>query len=95
MNHKDFMTKRQAEEKMQCLREVFDVVRLVDGKMLKERSECLENIEPCQCYSVWHKQEPCENCISIHALEGKTQASKLEFMDADIFQVFARYVEIA
>lgn len=94
MNHKDFMTKRQAEEKMECLREVFDVVRLVDGKMLKERSECLENIEPCQCYSVWHKQEPCENCISIHALEGKTQASKLEFMDSDIFQVFARYVEI-
>lgn len=94
MNHKDFMTRRQAEEKMECLREVFNVVRLVDGEMLKERAECIENMEPCKCYSVWNKNQPCENCISMDALEGKTQASKLEFMDSEIFQVFARYVEI-
>ena len=34
---KDCMTMEQAEQKMECLREVFSIVRLVDGEMLEKR----------------------------------------------------------
>ena len=35
---KDCMTMEQAEQKMECLREVFSIVRLVDGEMLEKRA---------------------------------------------------------
>lgn len=89
MNHKDFMTKRQAEEKMECLREVFDVVRLVDGKMLKERSECLENIEPCQCYSVWNKQEPVRTAYQFMHWKAKHRHQNLNSW----ILIFSRYLQ--
>ena len=46
------------------------------------------------CNDFWNKNCPCENCVSLKAFEGKTQKTKLEFMDSDIYQVTARYVEI-
>lgn len=94
---KDCMTMEQAEQKMECLREVFSVVRLVDGEMLCKREEQgkdADTMDMCQCYSFWNKVKPCENCISMKSLKEKKQASKLEFLDSDIFQVFSRYVEI-
>ena len=93
----DCMTMEEAERKMECLREVFSVVRLVDGEMLKRRKEQKKDVKTmdmCECYSFWNKSKPCENCISMKSLEEKKQASKLEFLDSDIFQVFSRYVEI-
>ena len=94
---KDCMTMEQAEQKMECLREVFSVVRLVDGEMLRKREEQgqdADTMDMCQCYSFWNKMKPCENCISLKSLKEKKQASKLEFLDSDMFQVFSRYVEI-
>lgn len=94
---KDCMTMEQAEQKMECLREVFSIVRLVAGEMLEKRAEHsadADAMEMCQCYSFWNKAKPCENCISMKSLREKKQAAKLEFLDSDIFQVFSRYVEI-
>ena len=94
---KDCMTMEQAEQKMECLREVFSIVRLVDGEMLEKRAEHsadADAMEMCQCYSFWNKAKPCENCISMKSLREKKQEAKLEFLDSDIFQVFSRYVEI-
>ena len=91
------MTMEQAEQKMECLREVFSIVRLVAGEMLEKRAEHsadADAMEMCQCYSFWNKAKPCENCISMKSLREKKQAAKLEFLDSDIFQVFSRYVEI-
>ena len=42
----------------------------------------------------WNKDKRCENCISLKALEEKKQTSKIEFLDSDMYQVFARYLEI-
>ena len=39
MNKQDQMTMQEAERKMESLREVFQVVRLVDGKMLMDREK--------------------------------------------------------
>ena len=69
---KDCMTMEQAEQKMECLREVFSIVRLVDGEMLEKRAEHsadADAMEMCQCYSFWNKAKPCENCISMKSLD--------------------------
>ena len=91
------MTMQEAENKMEVLREIFDVVRLLKGSDLQaagmERKLAgRENL--CQCYAFWNKDKRCENCISLKALNEKKQTSKIEFLDSDMYQVFVRYLEI-
>ena len=91
------MTMQEAENKMEVLREIFDVVRLLKGSDLQtdgmeNKLEGEKNL--CQCYAFWNKDKRCENCISLKALEEKKQTSKIEFLDSDMYQVFARYLEI-
>ena len=97
MNKQDQMTMQEAERKMESLREVFQVVRLVDGKMLmdlEKRINAGDLSETCQCYSFWKKDKECENCSSLLALKEQTQKIKFEFLDLQVFQVISRYVEI-
>ena len=96
MNKQDQMTMQEAERKMESLREVFQVVRLVDGKMLMDREKRInagDLSETCQC-SFWKKDKECENCSSLLALKEQTQKIKFEFLDLQVFQVISRYVEI-
>ena len=91
------MTMQEAENKMEVLREIFDVVRLLKGSDLQAvgmESKLAGRINLCQCYAFWNKDKRCENCISLKALEEKKQTSKIEFLDSDMYQVFARYLEI-
>ena len=81
---KDCMTMEQAEQKMECLREVFSIVRLVDGEMLEKRAEHsadadADAMEMCQCYSFWNKAKPCENCISMKSLREKNRQRSWNF----------------
>lgn len=97
MNKQDQMTMQEAERKMESLREVFQVVRLVDGKMLMDREKRInagDLSETCQCYAFWQKDKECENCSSLLALKEQTQKVKFEFLDSQVFQVISRYVEI-
>ena len=97
MNKQDQMTMQEAERKMESLREVFQVVRLVDGKMLMDREKRInagDLSETCQCYSFWKKDKECKNCSSLLALKEQTQKIKFEFLDLQVFQMISRYVEI-
>lgn len=97
MNERYKMTRQEAEEKMESLSEVFQVVRLIDGKILREReknTEADQFSEMCQCYDFWEKGKECDNCISLLALKEKSQRVKLEFLGSQVFQVMSRYVEI-
>lgn len=97
MNKQDQMTMQEAERKMESLREVFQVVRLVDGKMLMDREKRInagDLSETCQCYTFWKKVKECKNCSSLLALKEQTQKIKFEFLDSQVFQVISRYVEI-
>ena len=91
------MTMQEAENKMEVLREIFDVVRLLKGSDLQTdgmKNKLAGGKNLCQCYAFWNKDKRCENCISIKALNEKKQTSKIEFLDSDMYQVFARYLEI-
>ncbi len=87
------MTKQQADEKIKCLEEVFDVVRLLDADTLQVvDGNSHENY--CECYKFWDRNTRCENCISSKAVKFKTQKTKLEYFESQIYQVIAKYVEI-
>lgn len=103
MEDYDIMTREEAEKKMEVLRQIFPIVRLVrghavmdlDGKTgIMEDKDETETVPHCECFAFWQKNKPCSNCISQRMLEEHGQASKLEFLGEEMYQVTARYVEI-
>lgn len=97
MNQNVKITRQQAEEESKMLEKVFDVVRFLEGDFLEKMQDdpCIGvKIGMCQCYDFWKKNKPCENCISAKAYAEKKQKTKLEFLDADVFLVISRYLEI-
>lgn len=97
MNQNIKITRQQAEEEAKMLEKVFDVVRFLEGDFFEQMQDdpCIGvKIGMCQCYDFWKKNKPCENCISMKAYAEKKQKIKLEFLDADVFLVISRYLEI-
>lgn len=86
-------TMEQISQEIDVLRKTFDFVRLLKADDIHESHGTNGEI-PCQCFSFWKVNEPCENCISMKTLFDKKPRTKLEFMDSDIYQVFSRYVEV-
>ena len=79
------------------LEKVFDVVRFLEGDFFEQMQDDPRigvKIGMCQCYDFWKKNKPCENCTSMKAYAEKKQKTKLEFLDADVFLVISRYLEI-
>ena len=86
-------TSSEIEKEIDVLRKTFDFVRLLKADSPHGVSGCVEN--PCQCFSFWKVDEPCENCISLKTFIDKKPRTKLEFMGTDIYQVFSKYVQRA
>lgn len=94
---KKIMTMEQAEREMEEYRRIFDVVRLIDEKtirMMEDGREKEIDSEKVACYTFWKKSLPCKNCISARVLREKGQRTKLEFLEEEIYQVTACYLEI-
>ena len=97
MNQNVKITRQQAAEEAKMLEKVFDVVRFVEGDFFEQMQDDPRigvKIGMCQCYDFWKKNKPCENCTSMKAYAEKKQKTKLEFLDADVFLVISRYLEI-
>ena len=97
MNQKVKITRQQAAEEAKMLEKVFDVVRFLEGDFFEQMQDDPRigvKIGMCQCYDFWKKNKPCENCTSMKAYAEKKQKTKLEFLDADVFLVISRYLEI-
>lgn len=97
MNQNVKITRQQAAEEAKMLEKVFDVVRFLEGDFFEQMQDDLRigvKIGMCQCYDFWKKNKPCENCTSMKAYAEKKQKTKLEFLDADVFLVISRYLEI-
>ena len=93
---KDVMSGPEAEEFIEELKKVFSIVRLLDKDNFEhmERHYNEHGEVPCQCYEIWKKKSPCENCISTKTFADGKQRTKLEFIDSKIYQVISRYIEI-
>ncbi|HBH92319.1 MAG TPA: hypothetical protein DDX70_03885 [Bacteroides sp.] len=97
MKNSSGMTMQQVQDKMNMLRDVFTVVRLLDVDSIAKvhSGEGLgEEKEKCSCYDYWQKKVPCKNCISAKCLCDKTRKTKLELIGSDVYQVTAEYLEI-
>ena len=97
MNQNVKITRQQAAEEAKMLEKVFDVVRFLEGDFFEQMQDDPRigvKIGMCQCYDFWKKTKPCENCTSMKAYAEKKQKTKLEFLDADVFLVISRYLEI-
>lgn len=97
MNQNVKITRQQAAEEAKMLEKVFDVVRFLEGDFFDQMQDDPRigvKIGMCQCYDFWKKNKPCENCTSMKAYAEKKQKTKLEFLDADVFLVISRYLEI-
>lgn len=97
MNQNVKITRQQAEEEAKMLEKVFDVVRFLEGDFFEQMQDDPRigvKIGMCQCYDFWKKNKPCENCTSMKAYAEKKQKTKLKFLDADVFLVISRYLEI-
>lgn len=97
MKNSSGMTMQQVQDKMNMLRDVFTVVRLLDVDSIANvhsGEEPGEEKEKCSCYDYWQKKVPCKNCISAKCLHDKTRKTKLELIGSDVYQVTAEYLEI-
>ena len=97
MNQNVKITRQQAAEEAKMLEKVFDFVRFLEGDFFEQMQDDPRigvKIGMCQCYDFWKKNKPCENCTSMKAYAEKKQKTKLEFLDADVFLVISRYLEI-
>ena len=75
------MNRQEISLRIEELKVVFDIVRLVDVTRTTQCSidsngEIIR--EPYKCYAVWRKDRRCENCISSKALAKKAQVAKYE-----------------
>lgn len=97
MNQNVKITRQQVAEEAKMLEKVFDVVRFLEGDFFEQMQDDPRigvKIGMCQCYDFWKKNKPCENCTSMKSYAEKKQKTKLEFLDADVFLVISRYLEI-
>jgi putative two-component system response regulator len=97
MKNSSGMTMQQVQDKMNMLRDVFTVVRLLDVDSIANVHSGEgpgEEKEKCSCYDYWQKKVPCKNCISAKCLCDKTRKTKLELIGSDVYQVTAEYLEI-
>ena len=91
------ITMQQAKEEMEFFRKIFDVVRLVKKNELDQMEQVDvsgSEVRYCECYAFWNKGHHCSDCAALRAMAEKGEATKLELLGEEIFQVLARYLEI-
>ena len=79
------------------LRQIFPIVRLLEETDVPTNREDTHPggaQDTCQCFAFWNKTIPCANCISREVLQNKGQRVKIEFLDDEIYQVMAKYIEV-
>lgn len=87
------MTKDEVTKEVERLKELFDIVRILDGNDI-ERINHTNRFQMCECFSFWKKNRVCENCISLKALRSQQRQTKIEFLENDAYFVMSKYVEV-
>ena len=85
------MTRDEVEKEMMQYRTIFPIVRLLDAGQVCGSAPVEGH---CPCHELWHKDDPCQNCISRQVMEDHAQRTKLEYMGRDLYQVTAVYREV-
>lgn len=92
MDPKYIMTMAQAQEEIEAFKKIYNEVRLLDVSSFGSSGNAPQR--PCRDHEQWIKGDMCSNCVTLKALETKSEAIKLKISESDVYQVMARYVEI-
>ena len=91
------MTREEVDLMIRELREVFDIVRIVEAPTDKQcciNEACDLVREPGRCFDFWNQEARCKHCVSMRALSRKRLSRKFEFLDSEVYLITAKYVEI-
>lgn len=94
-------TSEEMERMIVELKDVFDIVRLINPTQLEPCIESalsgenpLANKKRKFCFSAYQKESRCSNCTSLETFTKHTDANKIEFIDRDPYFVITKYVEV-
>lgn len=90
-------TAEQMQQTLANLRQLFDVVRLVDPltATLESEGTALTPGSENACYQVWNgRSERCQNCISLRAVREGQRQTKYEFSNQEVFYVVSAPVQV-
>ena len=85
-------TKEEAAAFVKSLRQVSEFVRILSKDEIEGKHPLTADFKQSYCYRALKKDSVCENCISKIVLENKSDSTKIEFINGQCYQFFARYI---
>lgn len=85
-------TKEEAAAFVKSLRQVSEFVRILSKDEIEGKHPLTADFKQSYCYRALKKDSACENCISKIVLENKSDSTKIEFINGQCYQFFARYI---
>lgn len=85
-------TKEEAAAFVESLRQLSGFVRILPKDEIEGKHPLTADFKQNYCYRALKKDSPCENCISKIVMENKSDSTKIEFINGQCYQFFARYI---
>ena len=85
-------TKEEATALVKTLRQVSEFVRILSKDEIEGKHPLTADFKQSYCYRALKKDSPCEKCISKIVMENKSDSTKIEFINGQCYQFFARYI---
>lgn len=85
-------TKEEATAFVESLRQLSGFVRILSKDEIEGKHPLTADFKQNYCYRALKKDSPCENCISKIVMENKSDSTKIEFINGQCYQFFARYI---
>ena len=85
-------TKEEAAALVKSLRQVSEFVRILSKDEIEGKHPLTADFKQSYCYRALKKDSPCEKCISKIVMENKSDSTKIEFINGQCYQFFARYI---
>lgn len=83
----------EIKERLSVFQDMYSYIRIVEPMEKIAHSEFQEGkslkVSKDTCYGFWNSSTPCENCVSMRALNSKRSATKVEVKDDTAFLIQA------
>lgn len=85
-------TKEEVAAFVESLRQLSGFVRILSKDEIEGKHPLTADFKQNYCYRALKKDSSCENCISKIVMENKSDSTKIEFINGQCYQFFARYI---
>ncbi len=90
------MTKSETQVLLKALRELFDVVRIVNPEThdIWDIDENGKMNHTGICFEVWNRSTPCENCHTLRTCRERITSDKYETLNNDVYHITSKPIEV-